>query len=265
MRFCSDSSDRQCCSSNTGCTSGQCYHSSRHASCYRNNNCNLTRSCCRYNLQHRRSELHQYNRCIHVTCSQDHTMLQLRMLQDAFLLPTALTVNAAPLTPAAPVASVTHQPTCLIATGTITVTSPAPAAGITFSIDGVTYTNTTGVFSALVPGPYNVTVKNAAGCVSAATALTVNAAPLTPQLHLWQVLPSSLHACCNRNNNCNLTRSCCRHNLQHRRSDIHQYNRCIWLHLFPVHTTLQLKMLQDVFLLQHLLQSMLLRKHQLHH
>ena len=100
---------------------------------------------------------------------------------------TPLTVNAAPQTPAAPLASVTQQPTCQIATGTITVTSPAPAAGITFSIDGVTYTNTTGVFSALVPGPYNVTVKNSAGCVSSATPLTVNAAPQTPAAPLASV------------------------------------------------------------------------------
>ena len=94
--------------------------------------------------------------------------------------PTSVTVNAAPETPAAPVASVTAQPTCEVATGTITVTSPVPAAGITYSIDGVTYTNTSGVFSGVVAGTYQVTVKNAAGCVSAPTSVTVNAAPETP-------------------------------------------------------------------------------------
>ena len=84
-------------------------------------------------------------------------------------------------------ASVTAQPTCEVATGTITVTSPVPAAGITYSIDGVTYTNTSGVFSGVVAGTYQVTVKNAAGCVSAPTPVTVNAAPETPAAPLASV------------------------------------------------------------------------------
>jgi hypothetical protein len=50
------------------------------------------------------------------------------------------------------------------------VSAPAPAAGISYSIDGTTYTNTTGVFNSVAPGNYNVTVKNAAGCISSATA-----------------------------------------------------------------------------------------------
>src|ERR1035437_10231041 len=91
-------------------------------------------------------------------------------------LATSVTINAAPPSGSAPTVSVT-QPTCAVATGTITVSSPAPAAGISYSIDGTTYTNTTGVFTAVAPGPYNVTVKNAAGCISPATAVTVNAAP----------------------------------------------------------------------------------------
>ena len=92
---------------------------------------------------------------------------------------TPLTINAQPATPAAPTATVTAQPTCAVATGTITVTAPL-GAGLTYSIDGVTYTNTTGVFTGVAPGNYNVTVRNAGGCTSAATALTVNAQPATP-------------------------------------------------------------------------------------
>ncbi|HEX2975105.1 MAG TPA: hypothetical protein VHO68_04140, partial [Bacteroidales bacterium] len=88
-----------------------------------------------------------------------------------------VTVNA---NPATPVASVTAQPTCTVATGMITVTSPAPAAGISYSINGADYTNTSGVFTGVVPGTYSVTVKNAAGCVSAPASVTVNAAPETP-------------------------------------------------------------------------------------
>ena len=89
----------------------------------------------------------------------------------------SITVNAAPPTPSQPVASVSEQPNCSVATGTITVTQPAPATGISYSIDGANYTNITGVFSGLLPGNYNVTVKNAGGCISPITTLIVNAGP----------------------------------------------------------------------------------------
>src|SRR5678816_1115285 len=62
----------------------------------------------------------------------------------------------------------------------ITVSAPAPAAGITYSIDGTDYTNTTGVFNGVAPGTYNVTVQNAAGCISSATTATINGAPAGP-------------------------------------------------------------------------------------
>src|SRR6185369_4764237 len=88
-------------------------------------------------------------------------------------------INAVPSAPAAPTATLT-QPTCTTPTGTITITSPVPAAGITYSIDGINYTNTTGIFSGLVPNTYNVTVKNASACISAATSYTINAVPSAP-------------------------------------------------------------------------------------
>jgi large repetitive protein len=91
---------------------------------------------------------------------------------------SALTINAQPLTPAAPTASVTAQPTCGVSTGTITVTAPV-GAGYTYSVDGTNYQSGT-TFSGLVTGSYNVTVKNSDGCISAATTLTINAQPLTP-------------------------------------------------------------------------------------
>jgi gliding motility-associated-like protein len=89
--------------------------------------------------------------------------------------PTTVTVN---VLPAAPTTTVT-QPTCSVATGTITVTSTINA-GDRFSIDGVTYTNTTGIFTGVAPAMYNVTVKSAAGCVGAASIVTVNSQPVTP-------------------------------------------------------------------------------------
>ena len=92
--------------------------------------------------------------------------------------PTALTVNAAPAAPAAPTASVTVQPTCAVPTGTIVVTAPT-GAGLTYSIDGINYQAAT-TFTAVGPGPYNVTVQDAGGCISGPTALTVNGAPGAP-------------------------------------------------------------------------------------
>ncbi|MES2284902.1 MAG: T9SS type A sorting domain-containing protein, partial [Bacteroidota bacterium] len=92
--------------------------------------------------------------------------------------PTTVTVNAQPTTPATPIANVTAHPTCTLATGTITVTSSNP--GLTFSIDGSDYTNTTGVFSNVAANTYNVTAKNSDGCISLATSALVNAQPLTP-------------------------------------------------------------------------------------
>ena len=92
---------------------------------------------------------------------------------------TAAVVNTQPTSPAAPTVDIT-QPTCAVATGTITVTAPV-GAGLTYSIDGVTYTNTTGVFAGVAAGTtYQVTVQNAAGCISAATAAVVNTQPTTP-------------------------------------------------------------------------------------
>jgi uncharacterized repeat protein (TIGR01451 family)/gliding motility-associated-like protein len=81
-----------------------------------------------------------------------------------------VTVNAQPATPAAPTASVT-QPTCTVATGTITVTSTGNS-GYTYSINGTTYQSST-VFSSVVSGTYNVTIKTSAGCISAATIKTI--------------------------------------------------------------------------------------------
>jgi len=82
-------------------------------------------------------------------------------------------------TPAAPTVTLT-QPTCAVATGTITVTAPT-GTGMSYSIDGLTYTNTTGIFPSLTPGIYNkVTAKDANGYVSPRTSITINAQPSAP-------------------------------------------------------------------------------------
>ena len=73
-----------------------------------------------------------------------------------------LTVGAIPATP---ILSVT-QPSCTVPTGTITVTAPT-GTGMTYSIDGLTYSNASGVFALLTPGTYNVSAKDVSGCISA--------------------------------------------------------------------------------------------------
>jgi hypothetical protein len=88
-----------------------------------------------------------------------------------------VTVTVNPL-PSTPTVTLT-QPTCSLATGTITVNSPL-GTGLTYSINGSTYTNTTGIFTAVAPGNYNVTAKSAAGCLSAVTSVTINPQPTIP-------------------------------------------------------------------------------------
>jgi gliding motility-associated-like protein len=87
-----------------------------------------------------------------------------------------LTVNAPP---SAPVIGFVVQPSCTVSTGTITISGPS-GIGITYSINGTDYTNTTGVFSNVAAGNYTARARNSAGCISAGTAVTVNAQPATP-------------------------------------------------------------------------------------
>ena len=74
--------------------------------------------------------------------------------------PIVVTVNANPVAPTATVIN----PTCTLATGTITVTAPTPGAGITYTVVGTNpvvaaITNSTGIFAGLSPGIYNVTIE----------------------------------------------------------------------------------------------------------
>ena len=89
-------------------------------------------------------------------------------------------INSAPGAPAPPTLTL-DQPTCITATGTITVTSPT-GPGMTYSIDGSNYTNTTGIFTLITANTYSVTARNTAGCTSAGTNVTINTQPVTPAL-----------------------------------------------------------------------------------
>ncbi len=91
--------------------------------------------------------------------------------------PTSIFVLTQPLLPDPPVASII-QPTCNIPTGALTVTSTT--TGLFFSVNGLDYTNTNGVFSGLTPGNYNLTAKNNSNCISSPTSVSISAAPLTP-------------------------------------------------------------------------------------
>ncbi|MCG2612608.1 hypothetical protein LZZ90_13945, partial [Flavobacterium sp. SM15] len=88
-------------------------------------------------------------------------------------------VNPIPANPAAPTANVVSPATCAVSTGSITITSPLGAT-LEYSIDGATY-QSSAAFNALVPGGYNVTVRDTAtGCVSSVAAFTINPAPGAP-------------------------------------------------------------------------------------
>ncbi len=96
----------------------------------------------------------------------------------------SITVNPAPSAPAVPTATVV-DPTCTVATGTITVTAPL-GAQYTYSIDGVNFQASTD-FNNVSPNTYTLTVQDAGGCSSSAS-ITVNPAPSAPAYRQQQLL-----------------------------------------------------------------------------
>jgi hypothetical protein len=79
--------------------------------------------------------------------------------------------------PAAPVASIT-QPSCTTSTGSLTITSPT-GTGFQYSINSGPWQSGTN-FSGLTSGTYSITAKNANGCISAASIVTIDPQPATP-------------------------------------------------------------------------------------
>jgi large repetitive protein len=90
---------------------------------------------------------------------------------------TNITVNAQPPTPAAPTTSVI-QPTCTVATGTITITSTT--AGLIFSLDAGAYAAYPAGGYIVSSGAHTLAAQNTGGCISAVTNITINAQPPTP-------------------------------------------------------------------------------------
>ena len=68
------------------------------------------------------------------------------------------------------------QPTVTSATGTIIVSTPK-GTGLKYSINNITY-QSDGRFSGLIPGSYNLTVKNNRGCVSSVTLAIIDDLPI---------------------------------------------------------------------------------------
>ena len=92
----------------------------------------------------------------------------------------ATTVTVNPLA-ANPTATVTQQPTCAVATGSITVTAPL-GAGNSYTLDGATTISWPNVtFTGVATGVHVISVSNSFGCFSpATTSVTVDPQPFTP-------------------------------------------------------------------------------------
>ncbi|SDX63067.1 hypothetical protein, partial [Flavobacterium degerlachei] len=93
---------------------------------------------------------------------------------------TSITINARPTAPAAPTASATTQPTCAVATGTVTISAPI-GADFQYNVDGGTY-QSSATFSGLTAGSHAFTTRRISDntCVSSATSITINARPTAP-------------------------------------------------------------------------------------
>lgn len=101
---------------------------------------------------------------------------------------SSFSINAPIGIPPAPVISSITQPNCTIVTASFSVTSPT-GAGLEYSINGTNYQTSTS-FSGILPGYYDLTVRNSStGCVSSSTGIYINPPPLAlgmPTLALEQ-------------------------------------------------------------------------------
>ena len=84
---------------------------------------------------------------------------------------TTVTVNTIP---ALPIVTVTSQPDCTTALGTISIT---PVLGVTYSVDGSAYTALTNYN--LATGSHTIIARSASGCLSPATVVNINSIPGT--------------------------------------------------------------------------------------
>jgi hypothetical protein len=90
--------------------------------------------------------------------------------------PVKIAVITPIVIPATPTISII-QPTCSLATGTITVTAPL-GTGLTYSINGINFQSSP-IFRCLTARSYSVTVKNGS-CISIVKVGVINVQPATP-------------------------------------------------------------------------------------
>jgi len=102
-------------------------------------------------------------------------------------IPTSVSIDPQPVTPATPTVTLT-QPTCAVPSGTVTVTNFV--GGFTYSDDGTTYSNTTGVFSGLAGGTYQIYANNGS-CPSAPAQAIINNATAAPNAPTALILSGS--------------------------------------------------------------------------
>jgi hypothetical protein len=91
-------------------------------------------------------------------------------------LPTTVSVNTIPGAPATPVYTIT-QPTCTVATGSVSIT---PVAGLTYSFDGSAYSTTTTYAGLLAGSIHTITAQNSSNCISNTANPVLASQPLTP-------------------------------------------------------------------------------------
>lgn len=93
---------------------------------------------------------------------------------------STITVNAPAGGPAAPTATVTTQPTCLVTTGTVTISAPT-GADIEYLINGSSYQASTTFAGVAAGSSFNVIARFiSTGCTSAGTPLSVSGIPSNP-------------------------------------------------------------------------------------
>jgi large repetitive protein len=91
--------------------------------------------------------------------------------------PVSIIVNLQPPTPVTPVVNII-QPTCTVANGIVTITSPI--TGLTFSVDGGGFLPYSSLGYSLTSAVHNMRSQNSFGCVSSAANFTINTQPTSP-------------------------------------------------------------------------------------
>ncbi|HOW30910.1 MAG TPA: choice-of-anchor L domain-containing protein, partial [Bacteroidales bacterium] len=91
-------------------------------------------------------------------------------------------INSQPATPAAPVLTSIVQPTCSLATGSVTLTG-LPAGSWVIDPGAIAGSGTSKTITGLASGTYYFTVTNAVGCISPTSAAAlINVQPVTPSV-----------------------------------------------------------------------------------